>query len=138
MANKQPYRIKTISEFHRIKHLPKPEHPLISVVEYGSIRPLPEHDLMTWILDFYSISLKRDSSAKIKYGQQEYDFDAGIMFFISPGQVFSVEVEQNLPSNHSGWTLLLHPEFLWNTPLAKTIKRYEYFGYSINEALFLS
>ncbi len=34
--------------------------------------------------------------------------------------------------------LLVHPDFLWNTPLAKTIKQYEYFDYSVNEALFLS
>jgi AraC-like DNA-binding protein len=27
---------------------------------------------------------------------------------------------------------------LWNTPLAKSIKRYEYFDYSVNEALYLS
>ena len=34
--------------------------------------------------------------------------------------------------------LLVHPDFLWNTALAKTIKQYEYFDYSVNEALFLS
>jgi len=34
--------------------------------------------------------------------------------------------------------LHVHPDFLWNTPLAKTIKQYEYFDYSVNEALFLS
>ena len=34
--------------------------------------------------------------------------------------------------------LLIHPDFLWNTSLAKTIKQYEFFEYSANEALFLS
>jgi AraC-like DNA-binding protein len=34
--------------------------------------------------------------------------------------------------------LLVHPDFLWNTALAKTIKCYEFFDYSVNEALFLS
>jgi hypothetical protein len=34
--------------------------------------------------------------------------------------------------------LLVHPDFLWNTPLAKTINQYEYFDYSVNEALNLS
>ena len=34
--------------------------------------------------------------------------------------------------------MLIHPDFLWNTALAKTIKQYEYFDYSVNEALFLS
>jgi len=33
---------------------------------------------------------------------------------------------------------LIHPDFLWNTPLAKAIKKYEYFDYAVHEALFLS
>jgi len=60
------------------------------------------------------------------------------MFFMAPGQVFSITIEAGLPSWHSGWMLLIHPDFLWNTTLAKTIKRFEYFDYSVNEALFLS
>jgi AraC family transcriptional activator of pobA len=34
--------------------------------------------------------------------------------------------------------LLIHPDYLWNTPLSKTIKQAEYFSYSVNEALHLS
>jgi AraC family transcriptional activator of pobA len=138
VANTQPYRIKTISEFHQLRGLPKPEHPLISVVDYGAIKHSMEHHIDSWILDFYSISLKRASNAKMRYGQQEYDFDEGVMFFMAPGQVFNVTIDPNSPSKHSGWILLIHPDFLWNTPLAKTIKQYEYFDYSVHEALFLS
>jgi len=140
MANQQPYRIKTISEFHRLRGLPKPEHPLISVVDFAAFKHQHPHENnpISWVLDFYSISLKRDSSTKIKYGQQEYDFDEGIMFFLAPGQVFRIEVEQDSAQKRSGWMLLIHPDFLWNTPLAKGVKRYEYFGYTVNEALFLS
>jgi AraC-like DNA-binding protein len=138
MPNKQPRRIKTIKEFHGFRGLPMPEHPLISVVDYATIRHLPENNTLSWVLDFYSISLKRTSNTKMKYGQQEYDFDEGVMFFMAPGQVFSVEVNSNAPARHTGWILLIHPDFLWSSSLAKTIKQYEYFGYSVNEALFLS
>jgi AraC family transcriptional activator of pobA len=138
MAAGKPYRIKTISEFHQLRGLPKPEHPLVSVVDYSAIRHSSEFNVTSWTLDFYSISLKRNSAAKIKYGQQEYDFDEGVMFFMAPGQVFRVEINDNVPVKHSGWMLLIHPDFLWNTSLAKTIKKYEYFDYSVNEALFLS
>ncbi|MCS3797196.1 helix-turn-helix domain-containing protein [Niastella sp. OAS944] len=58
------------------------------------------------------------------------------MFFIAPGQVLTVTIDT--ASEHSGWMLLIHPDFLWNTALAKSIKRYDYFDYSVNEALFLS
>jgi len=138
MTNKQVCRIKTITEYHRVKGLPKPEHPLISLIDYETIKQSPENNSVHWVFDFYSISLKRDLSGKMKYGQQQYDFDEGIMFFISPNQVFGIEVEKNPNVKPSGWILLVHPDFLWKTPLAKTIKQYEYFDYTVNEALFLS
>ncbi|AYB33037.1 helix-turn-helix domain-containing protein [Chryseolinea soli] len=138
MPAKQLYRVKTISEFHRVRGLPKPEHPLISLVDYESIKHSVENNPINWVFDFYSIALKRNFNAKIKYGQQEYDFDEGVMFFISPGQVFGIEVGKDADTKRSGWILLIHPDFLWNTPLAKTIKQYEYFDYSVHEALFLS
>lgn len=133
----QPQRFKTISEFHAFRNLPKPEHPLISVINLEQVNELPAHEI-AFVKDFYSIALKRNFNVKMKYGQQEYDFNEGIMFFMSPGQVLRLEADRNTPINQSGWMLLLHPDFLWNTPLAKNIKQYEYFDYSVNEALFLS
>ena len=138
MANTQPRRIKTIKEYHQLMGLPGPAHPLISVVNFESIKKLPYEESITIIFNFYSISLKKDFEGRMKYGQQEYDFDEGIMFFISPGQVFGIEIAKGATLKHSGWLLLIHPDFLWNTSLAKTIKQYEYFDYSVNEALFLS
>ena len=138
MANNQPYRIKTISEYHQVMGLPKPEHPLISVINFESIKHLPYNESINIVFNFYSISLKRNFNGKMKYGQQEYDFDEGIMFFISPGQVFGMEIEKDVALKHTGWLLLIHPDFFWSTSLAKTIKQYEYFDYSVHEALFLS
>ncbi len=138
MPNKSLHRIKTISEYHQVMGLPKPEHPLVSVINFETIKHLPGKGAINLVFDFYSISLKRNFNAKLKYGQLEYDFDEGVMFFISPGQVFGIEVEEDVQIRHSGWLLLVHPDFLWNTPLAKSIKQYEYFSYAVHEALFLS
>ncbi len=140
MAANQPYRIKTISEFHRLRGLPKPEHPLISVIHIDLIESLPVNIPETWVPDFYFIALKRILSAnvKMKYGQQLYDFDEGLMSFMAPGQVFGFELDKGGELKQSGWVMLVHPDFLWNTPLAKKIKQYEFFSYSVNEALFLS
>jgi AraC-like DNA-binding protein len=131
-----PHRIKTITEFHQFRELPKPEHPLISVIRIDKIKFLRKDEPEHLVNDFYSVALKRNFKGKFKYGQQEYDFDEGILFFISPGQVYSIEWDQELL--HSGYLLLVHPDFLWNTPLAQKIKQYEFFGYSVSEALHLS
>ena len=134
----KPLRIKTITEHHRLLGLPKPEHPLISIVDYGAIRHPEGVKEMSMMFDFFSISVKRHVHGKMRYGQQQYDFDEGIMFFISPGQVFGIEIDQDSTTKRSGWILLVHPDFLWNTPLAKKIRQYAYFDYAVNEALFLS
>src|ERR1700722_3478693 len=120
MANTPLHRIKTIRQYHQVMELPKPEHPLVSVINLESIKHPPGNEAISLVFDFYSISLKRNFSAKIKYGQQEYDFDEGIMFFISPNQVFGIEVEKDAALKHAGCLLLVHPYFLLNTPLAKT------------------
>lgn len=134
----QTQRIKSISEYHRVRGLPKPEHPLISILDYADVdRPADIGDV-NWVMDFYFIAVKRGIGAKLKYGQQQYDFDEGVMFFIAPGQVFRVEPDNNQDVNRSGWMLLIHPDFFWNTSLAKTIKHYDFFSYAVHEALFLS
>jgi len=42
------------------------------------------------VMDFYSISVKRMSNVTLKYGQHPFDFNDGIMSFMSPNQVFSI------------------------------------------------
>lgn len=138
MEKKTPIRLKTINDFHKLWCLPKPEHPLISVIDYKLINHSLVDSGQSIILDYYSIAIKRDLGVKLIYGQESFDFDEGLMFFMAPNQVLRVEKEEHNRIDHDGWILLIHPDFLWNTPLAKTIKKYEYFNYAMHEALFLS
>ena len=134
MANKSPVRIKSIAEGHRLTGLEKPHHPLISIVNVPQFKN--HSDIHAVIFDFYVISIKRGCN-NLLYGQQKYDFDEGLMAFMAPGQILRGE-EGGIPPDLNGWMLFIHPDFLWNTPLAKKIKQYEYFDYAANEALFLS
>lgn len=131
-------RIKSITEYHRFRGLPKPEHPLISLVDYSLIQFTEEAQTLNIVMDFYSIALKRDIGAKIYYGQQTYDFDEGLMSFIAPGQVLRIERDPDSFNSGSGYLLQIHPDFLWGSALAQQIKKYSFFDYSIHEALFLS
>ncbi len=132
------HHIKTIAEYHRFMELPKPDNPLISVVKFEDIRRKPENCHSTIIHNFYSIALKKNFNGKMKYGQQDFDFDEGVMHFMSPKQVLTIEAASKEEFKHSGWLLLIHPDFLWNAALAKKIKQYEYFSYKVSEALHLS
>ncbi|WP_035360422.1 helix-turn-helix domain-containing protein [Dyadobacter alkalitolerans] len=126
-------RVSSISQAHKMQGFAPPKHPLISVIECGTMTAVPG---LTAVLDFYLISVKRNCN-NLNYGQQKYDFDEGFMAFVAPNQVISGEKHE--PEHRPvGWMLAVHPDFFWGSPLAKKIKQYEYFGYSVREALFLS
>ncbi|AUD06599.1 helix-turn-helix domain-containing protein [Spirosoma pollinicola] len=135
-------RFKTISEFLQFRQLPKPDHPLIAVFKVENVASLQLSEPASWCYDFYCIGLKRVANAnevKLKYGQQLFDHDEGILSFVAPNQVLALSVDKNtVQLKQSGWMLLIHPDFLWNTPLAITIKHYDFWHYAVNEALFLS
>ncbi|GGB96842.1 helix-turn-helix domain-containing protein [Dyadobacter sediminis] len=139
MNDHQLHRFHTITEYHRAAGLAKPAHPLVSLVNLDELnRPVAEGPF-SLIYDFYSISMKRVNNTRFRYGQQSSDFDEGVLFFMAPGQVFGVETDKgNVMHQPEGWMILIHPDFLWNTPLAKTIRQYEFFSYSVYEALYLS
>jgi AraC family transcriptional activator of pobA len=134
MVKSAPYKISSVSEVHHLMELPKPHHPLISIVNLQGFKADPNKQSV--VFDMYVISLKRGCD-KLMYGQQKYDFDEGLMGFMAPGQVLRGE-ENGVPHNLTGWMLFIHPDFLWNTSLAGKIRQYEYFDYAANEALFLS
>lgn len=135
---KKAFRFNSLSEFHTFCNLPNPEHPLISLIDYSKVNYPTDDTELRWIQNFYSIGLKRNVNAKFNYGQQEYDFDSGVLCFVSPLQFLSLEMKPDVEVEPTGYLLLIHPDFLWGTSLIKKIKSYEFFSYQINEALFLS
>ena len=135
---KELLHFKRISDYHKLANLKAPQHPLISLIDYTQIKYPENIKEIKWRQDYYTIGLKRNVAYKFFYGQQEYDFDEGVMTFIAPNQVMSLGENPNLHTKPTGWLLLIHPDFLWNTDLAKKIKNYDFFGYSVSEALFLS
>lgn len=133
----QPYRFDSLPEAHRIMGLPMPKHPLVSLIngcQHGNIR-MPSG---THVLYFYKISYKPKFSGKLKYGQGYFDFDGGGMLFAAPGQLIGPHEGDENSESMALATLLIHPDFLWNHPLARKIKQYGFFSYATNEALHLS
>ncbi|WP_432670322.1 helix-turn-helix domain-containing protein [Flavobacterium sp. SM2513] len=130
-----PQKFNSISELHQALGFPKPLHPLVSLVNYADIKTPAEELPAALLLNFFKISYKKNLAGKIKYGQNYYDFDEGGLSFISPNQIISSAEEEK---DYSGYTLLIHTDFIRNYPLAVKIKTYGYFSYAVNEALFLS
>ncbi len=131
-----PQKMNSLTEVHRAFGLPKPAHPLVSLIN-GAVTPIdPDKLPKAHVLGFYKVSYKPKVGGRLKYGQSYYDFDEGGLLFASPGQI--IGSNHNDASVCSEYTLLIHPDFLLGYPLAKTIRQHGFFSYATNETLHLS
>jgi len=130
-----PYQFNSISDLHRVLGLPKPLHPMVSLVDNTAIAVDNDQIPASFLLNFYKISYKKSLRGKIKYGQGYYDFDEGGLIFTAPNQLLATADDD---AEYKGYTLLVHPDFIMNYPLGKNIKNFSFFSYDTNEALHLS
>ena len=130
-----PRKFDSLSELHRVLGLPKPLHPLISLVEVTDNNLDISSLTGPVVYNFYKISLKTRLTGRLKYGQRYYDFEEGGLLFKAPNQVAAIGQDNG---DYSGFTMVIHPDYFLNYPLAKKIKQYGFFSYSVNEALHLS
>ncbi|QCR22410.1 AraC family transcriptional regulator [Pontibacter sp. SGAir0037] len=128
--------INSVSEFHRLLSLPEPRHPLVSVINLAESVFLEDKVWEGFVNRFYCVALKREAKGKIRYGQQHYDYDNGVLSFTAPNQVQYLDL-QHMECG-SGYLLIFHPDFLLTHPLASTINNYGFFSYAVHEALHLS
>jgi AraC family transcriptional activator of pobA len=129
-----PHQFNSISALHRVLGLPKPLHPLVSLVDNTEIAIDKDQLPASFLLNFYKISYKKGLRGKIRYGQNYYDFDEGGLVFTSPNQLLATTDD----TEYLGHTLLIHPDFISNYPLGRNIKKFGFFSYAANEALHLS
>lgn len=132
------YQIKTIAQFYKLRNLPKPEHPLISVIDISSVPVYQQIESGNVVFGFYVISFKSGQGVTDKFGTPHSESAGGIIGFRAPGQVVTVVSDKVATGTLEGWMLCIHPDFLWHTQLAKKIRNYDFFYYDQNEALFLS
>lgn len=137
----QPIRFKTLSEAMSASGFPPPQHPLITLVN-GVDKEIkgtpPQHSQM---LSFYKISYRVNVGGTLSYGRTQFDYLEGGLFFAAPTQILGTDTPQQSPAAgciNEQIIILIHPDFLLNYPLAQKIRQYNYFSYTVNEALLLS
>lgn len=122
-------------DLHKNWGLKAPKHPLISVVQINAKANIAMESSYATVIGFYCICIKKNGN-RLRYGQSYYDFNSGVMSFLSPHQV--LEYEEKGPQNTGDISLVFHPDFLRGFPLAATMRNYNFFSYGVNEALHLS
>ncbi|BDD02115.1 helix-turn-helix transcriptional regulator [Persicobacter psychrovividus] len=129
---------KTLPDYFDYLKLPRPEHPMLSVLNAKGegVLPCAIESSPPITNDCYSISLKKYVHGDLNYGRTKYDFTNGALIFIAPRQV--LQWDNNVIFEQQGFSINFHEDFLKGTDLAQQIKKYGFFSYSINEALHLS
>ena len=135
-VSKEFIHIRSISQFHEFGGLPKPDHPLISVINAADLEINEEWVGQKFIFDLYTIAVK-DKSCAMEYGRNTYDFNEGVMVFTAPGQVVGSQQAQK-KNEVQGWMLLFHPDLVRNSELGKNMDHFGFFSYEVHEALHLS
>lgn len=129
------YTVQSISELHEIAGFDKPEHPLISVIDYSKPDVKNAPDTGSFTCDFYVINYKKH--CKFLYGRQAFDHKEGTLHCTAPRQIITFDKSKEEGSTE-GWGLYFHPELIKKSELGNKIGRYSFFNYSENEALHLS
>ncbi len=122
---------------HYVFGLPRPKHPLVSVIRFKDADIKEEYHNVRCSFGMYCITHKDGTQGSMKYGRNSYDFQEGSMLFIKPGQVLGYDGHKH-PGEDPGWALLFHPDLIRKSELARSIDDYSYFSYDISEALHIS
>ncbi|PPK84583.1 AraC family transcriptional regulator [Neolewinella xylanilytica] len=133
--------IDTLADYARLCGHPAPAHPLVTLLDLKKTRERmagePPRPFEPIVQNLYSIAVKRGLKGTIYYGRRTHDFSSGVLTFMAPGQMFSVDKNLDI-SEMAGWSLLFHPDLLYSYPLGRKIAEYGFFHYDTTEALHLS
>lgn len=110
-------------------------HPLVTVVDLREAKKAITDVQLNYGL--YGIFLKLRKSCDIRYGRRTYDYQDGTIVCFAPEQsVYVTNTTDEIAQPVLG--ILFHPDLIRGTSLGKTIKKYSFFSYAVNEALHLS
>lgn len=126
--------LESIGRYNETYGLPT-KHPLVAAIDLNEAVNYANN--VEIYGDIYGLYLKNTPYCSIKYGRKSYDFQAGTVVSIAPGQ----KVEMNLSPEQISLDvkgIIFHPDLLFGTTLAQKIKDFSFFNYSELESLHLS
>ncbi len=108
-------------------------HPLVGVVDFDKLSPVPSS-----LNDYgvYALFMHSNVRDDLTYGIGAFGHSSGSLICVAPGQIGGREDVGDL-IDIDGWGILFHPDLLIGTSLEKGIRKFSYFDYCANEAVFL-
>lgn len=138
---KRTFEIHKVSEMHQMGDLPKPAHPLVSVIYNRDLKTVAGMQGLKIVNHLYTIIFKSSGvCSTFSYGRNSYDHEEGTLVFTAPGQVMEFENDASKENeiDPEGWSLVFHPDIFRKSDLSNKINKYSFFHYDSDEALHLS
>ena len=111
------------------------KHPLVASVDLREATNYANHIEIQG--EIYGLFLKNAPYCRLKYGRKTYDFEAGTVVSIAPGQTVTIDIaSEDISLDVIG--IIFHPDLFFGTSLSETIKHFSFFNYSELESLHLS
>ena len=124
----------SIGAYNKLYGLPT-KHPLVASVDLREATNYANHIEIQG--EIYGLFLKNAPYCRLKYGRKTYDFDAGTVVSIAPGQTVTIDIaSEDISLDVIG--IIFHPDLFFGTSLSETIKQFSFFNYSELESLHLS
>ena len=133
---KRIIKIDRVHDYNAMRGL-ETVHPLVSVINFHEIDARRSKKIDAIKFGVYAAFLKDGQHGTLRYGRHNYDYQEGTLVFVSPGQVVTIEQNDN-NDQIKGYALLFHPDLLLGTSLSQKIKAYSFFSYDVHEALHIS
>jgi len=127
-------KLHSVSEFNSQRGQ-ETLHPLVSVLDQSKSSPIKRYRCLS---EIYIVFLKDLKCEDFQYGRNRYDYQEETLLFISPGQAFGFDSDDDKLIQPVGWALVFHPDFIKGTSLGKKISEYKFFDYGSTEALHVS
>lgn len=131
----QLFKINSVAEYCEFFGI-RMQHPLVTVANFNDFGAYPSGMMES---NLYLVMYKEIACGVLKYGRSQYDYQAGTLLFTAPGQRIGIAGKKaEDPPQACGHALVIHPDMIYGTTLAKRIKEYTFFSYDSNEALHMS
>ncbi|MEE1673077.1 AraC family transcriptional regulator [Agarivorans aestuarii] len=131
-------RVDSIKQLNAVLGIRPPERPLVDVMKINpnsDNNQLLSGERISLTTSFYAISFKHITSGEVMYGRTRYDCSNGTMLFIAPDQELTAN---GIIIDSVARTICFHPDYIRGHKLQDELKQYQFFNYSVNEALHLS
>ncbi|GEA62272.1 helix-turn-helix domain-containing protein [Vibrio comitans] len=132
------FHFDTIKQLNAVLGIRPPERPLVDVMKLdpnSDDNQLLSGESISLTTSFYAISFKHITSGEVMYGRTQYDCSNGTVLFIAPGQELTAS---GIIIDSVARTICFHPDYIRGHKLQDELKQYQFFNYSVNEALHLS